>query len=57
MFAISDQPDTPKLPYWLSVLIAIDQLGKAFAGDRLEKLSQEKHDGPASNCACRLSMI
>ena len=55
MFAISDQPDTPKLPYWLNVLIAIDQPGNAIAGDRLEKLSQKKHDGLASNCA--LNMI
>jgi hypothetical protein len=32
MFATSDQPDTPKMPYWLNVLIAIDQLGNAIAG-------------------------
>lgn len=32
MLATSDQPDTPKLPYLLSVLIAIDQLGNAIAG-------------------------
>jgi hypothetical protein len=32
MFATSDQPDTPKMSYWLNVLIAIDQLGNAIAG-------------------------
>ena len=32
MLATSDQPDTPKMPYWLNVLIAIDQLGNAIAG-------------------------
>ena len=37
MFATSSQLDTPKLPDWLNVLIAIAQLGNAMAGDRLEK--------------------
>jgi hypothetical protein len=32
MLATSDQPDIEKMPYWLNVLIAIDQLGNAIAG-------------------------
>ena len=32
MLATSEQPDVQKMPYWLNVLIAIDQLGNAVAG-------------------------
>ena len=32
MLATSGQPDIEKMPYWLNVLIAIDQLGNAIAG-------------------------
>jgi hypothetical protein len=42
MFATSHHLDTPKLPYWLNVLIAIAQLGNATVGDRLEKPQSRK---------------
>ena len=32
MLATSEQPEVQKMPYWLNVLIAIDQLGNALAG-------------------------
>lgn len=32
MLATSHQPEIKKMPYWLNVLIAIDQLGNAIAG-------------------------
>jgi hypothetical protein len=32
MLATTKQPDVKKMPYWLSVLVAIDQLGNAVAG-------------------------
>ena len=32
MNATSDQPVVEKMPYWLNVLISIDQLGNAIAG-------------------------
>jgi hypothetical protein len=53
MFAISDQPDTPKLPYWLNVLIAIDQPGNAIAGERLEKPQSRKAWRPCQQVCLR----
>jgi hypothetical protein len=32
MLATSNHPDIEKMPYWLNVLLAIDQLGNAIAG-------------------------
>ena len=32
MLATSNQHDVEKMPYWLNVLVAIDQLGNAIAG-------------------------
>src|SRR5512132_3657047 len=32
MLATSNQHEVEKMPYWLNVLIAIDQLGNAIAG-------------------------